>query len=112
MKEFCKQRGLEAVRELWRGPKVNFRPELFLDQRFCDSQPTEFAQKFDTPVPLGEDKSIVDEGVCIRIDSMVPQIYKAKSPLFLEHETKLIDQGAEDLEAEQSVTEAPDENHN
>jgi hypothetical protein len=33
----------------------------------------------------------------------VPEIYKAKSPAFLEHETKLLDKGEEDLESAEAA---------
>lgn len=49
-------------------------------------------------VPLSNPKS-VDEGFCLRIEGQVPRIYKAKSPLFFEHETKLLDKGEVDLES-------------
>lgn len=55
----------------------------------------------DVPVPLSED-SPCDEGVCIRIEGMIPQIYKCKSPMFLQYETKLLDTGEEDLESSQT----------
>ncbi|WP_016887147.1 RNA ligase family protein [Mycobacteroides abscessus] len=51
-----------------------------------------------TPVPLSDPKT-VDEGICVRIEGRVPQIFKAKSPLFLEHETKSLDAGELDLES-------------
>ncbi len=98
LREFCKQRGLQHVKELWRGPKDMFNPADWIDKRFADMG----LNLVDAPVKLDE-KSPVDEGVCIRIDTIVPTIYKAKSPIFLQHETDLIDQGAEDLEAEQSA---------
>lgn len=99
VKEFCTQRGLKYVAELWRGLKRDFYPQRYLDMRFCD----EDNLGIDNPVILSN-AGTVDEGVCVRIDTMVPTIYKAKSPKFLEHETRLIDQGVEDLEAEQSTT--------
>lgn len=102
VREFCHQRGLKHVPELWRGPKSKFRPKNYIDIRFFDKKRRKWT---DSPVPLNDDKNLVDEGVCVRIDTLVPQIYKAKSPIFLQHETKLIDQGADDLEAEGSVPE-------
>jgi hypothetical protein len=100
VKEFCAQRGLNCVRELWRGKKRDFDAQKYLDVRFCDQKRRKF---IDTVVQLDDNRELVDEGVCIRVDTIVPTIYKAKSPIFLEHETKLIDEGAADLEAEQST---------
>lgn len=45
------------------------------------------------------DKKTVDEGICLRQEGLVPKILKAKSPIFLGHETKLLDEGVEDLES-------------
>lgn len=102
VKEFCKQRGLKHVPELWRGAKKKFDVTKYIDKRFCDMRARSFT---DAVVNLGDNKELVDEGVCIRIDTLVPTIYKAKSPIFLQHESKLIDQGAADLEAEGSIPE-------
>lgn len=102
VKEFCKQRGLNHVPELWRGPKGKFDPQKFIDIRFADEKKRKWT---DSPVPL-DDNGTVDEGVCVRIDTICPTLYKAKSPIFLQHETKLLDEGAEDLESDQSVSEA------
>lgn len=50
-------------------------------------------------LPLSGSKKLVDEGVCIRAESQVPCILKAKSPIFLQFETKMLDKEADDLEA-------------
>ncbi len=62
---------------------------LILDIRLQDA--------FAMALPLEPDT--VDEGVCVRIDAITPRIYKAKSPKFLEHETKILDRGEADLES-------------
>lgn len=92
VKEFCQQHGLKAVKELWRGKLRDFTVEAFLDKQFSEI--------YTDVVPL--DAGIVDEGVCIRIDKLTPYILKAKSPLFLEHESKQLDSGEIDLETEGS----------
>lgn len=44
------------------------------------------------------------EGVVIRMDHLDRfEVYKAKSKRFLEHETKMLDEGTEDIEADQSI---------
>lgn len=48
-------------------------------------------------LPLSDPKT-VDEGVCVRIEGMVPRLLKAKSSRFLEYETKALDAGTVDLE--------------
>jgi len=98
VKEFCAQRGLTTVKELWRGEKAGFKVEDFLDHRFADRK----GSYTDEPVEIvHDDPLIVDEGVCVRVEGMVPMIYKAKSPIFLQHETKMLDQEVTDIEAEQ-----------
>jgi hypothetical protein len=86
VKEFCKDRGLQHVPEFGRFSTSEFEEAVddYLDIRFADELP--YA---DCPVL---DAGLVDEGVCIRVDGLVPYILKAKSPKFLEHETKLLDE--------------------
>lgn len=96
VKEFCLSAGLTHVPELWRGQLRDFDPTLWLDHAgYADLR-----QFIAVPeaVPLAED-SPCEEGVCIRIEGLTPQILKAKSPLFLQHETKMLDAGTADIEA-------------
>lgn len=46
--------------------------------------------------------SMPEEGICIRVDSLIPEIYKAKSFRFLELETKQLDNGEVDVETNES----------
>lgn len=98
VKEFCRDRGLKHVPELWRGKHKDFKVDKFIDKRY--------AYEKGAWVPgnaiLLDDDSPVDEGVCVRADGLAPYILKAKSPRFFEHETKMLDQKARDLEAEGS----------
>jgi hypothetical protein len=98
VKEFCAARGIKHVPELWSGPHCMFKAEDWLDSRFHD-------EGHDSP-NLGPNKKLVDEGVCIRAERLVPYITKAKSPIFTSHETKLLDEGLEDLESAESYEEA------
>lgn len=93
-REFCRDRGLKTVPELWRGKHKDFVVEEFIDKRFQD-------EGYAGVVPLDKE-SPVDEGVCIRVDGIAPYILKAKSPVFYEHETKMLDEEALDMEAEGS----------
>jgi len=43
-----------------------------------------------------------DEGVIVRTEGMMPNFYKAKSPVFLAHETKQLDTGDVDVESQES----------
>lgn len=106
IKTFCKTNGLNHVPELWRGSVFDLvedksRAPLikqFLDTRYFD----ELHGGYRNALWLGENKDIVDEGVCIRIEGINPRVYKCKSPKFLEHESGLLDKGEEDLESSQN----------
>ncbi len=92
VKEFCTTLGLKPVVELWQGTLQELNPLMFLDRRLYDDG-------FSQAVPLASE-SLCDEGVCIRIEGITPQIYKAKSPMFLAHETKMLDKGEVDVESQ------------
>jgi hypothetical protein len=47
----------------------------------------------------------VDEGVVVRKEGITPYVLKAKSPIFLGHESKLLDAEVVDLESEESHVE-------
>lgn len=89
VKQFCAEINLSVVPELGRLKHEQFVPQYFLDKRYKE-------QVSPDAVPL--DPDTVDEGICIRVDDLTPKIYKAKSPKFFEHETKLLDKGEVDLE--------------
>lgn len=92
VKEFCRNTGLKQVPELYNGKHKNLNIEKFID--------TSYYPKYKNAVPLSKD-SPVDEGVCIRAEGILPTILKAKSPIFFEHETKMLDQEVDDIEEEQ-----------
>ncbi len=92
---WCRDRDLKHVPDLWEGPHSAFVAEDWTDRRFADDG-------HPSALPLGKDKKLVDEGVCVRADGLVPVILKAKSPVFLAHETKLLDKEVVDIESEQS----------
>lgn len=96
VKHFAADRGLKHVPELWRGPHGEFIADEWIDARFSAWIP---GATTDRPVPLSAPKT-VDEGVCVRTDiGRAPYILKAKSPVFLAHETKMLDEEAVDMEA-------------
>lgn len=102
VKEFCRDRALKHVPELWVGMHKYFKAEDWMDKNY-------FAEGYKNAVPLDDD-SPCDEGVCVRVDGIAPYILKAKSPEFFAHETKMIDEGAVDTE-EESKDEAADEDN-
>lgn len=94
VKEFCKDSGLKHVPELSRVNALELEAvvEDYLDKRFYDIGYRN--------CPQLDSGKLVDEGICIRVDGLVPYILKAKSPLFFEHETKLLDKDIVDIESD------------
>lgn len=101
VKEFCASAGLKHVPELWSGNEfvlpndedhdwedqfIHEYQDGYLDKRLAEEFPDQEL------VPLSDPKT-VDEGVCVRVEGLIPSIFKAKSPLFLAHETKQLDTG-------------------
>jgi hypothetical protein len=105
VRHWCEDRGLDHVPELWRGPHAEFDANLWMDYRYADFVGAAGIDFPDQPVPLSDAKT-VDEGVCVRTDvGRAPYILKAKSPVFLNYETKMLDEGVVDLESEASEVE-------
>jgi len=98
-KEFCHDRGLNTVPELYSGPMPTEEEIVseYIDKRFHE-------EGYAGAVPLDKE-SPVDEGICIRVDMLAPYILKAKGEKFYAHESAMIDEEAEDLEVEGSTTE-------
>lgn len=99
VKAFCDLNGMLTVPELWRGTLGEFKLKRNL-KKFIDKR---LADKFEQALPVSE--GLVDEGVCVRVEGtrLTPYIMKAKSPLFFEHETAMLDARATDIEAEAST---------
>lgn len=98
MEQWCAERGFSTAPILWRGRHDEFIADSWTERRYYDEW-KDLTHFRESPVPLSHPK-LVDEGVCIRHDG--PHgvyILKAKSPSFLEHETKVLDTGDVDLEA-------------
>lgn len=96
-KEFCHDRGIKVVPELYSGPMPTEEEIVseYIDKRFHD-------EGYAGAVPL-DPESPVDEGICIRVDMLAPYILKAKGEKFYAHESAMIDEEAEDLEVEGST---------
>ena len=89
VREFCKERGLKHVPELWNGFNAFINPDDWMDRRFFDARYED--HYIDLPLPLASE-SPVDEGVVIRKDGIVPIALKLKGPKFYEYETKTMDE--------------------
>lgn len=96
VKEFCRNTGLKCVPTFEKTIHEKFDAQQYLDKIHSEMYPQ--ALWLDEGAPC-------DEWVCIRREWIQPYITKAKSPMFLEHETKMLDQGVEDIESEQSLSD-------
>jgi hypothetical protein len=96
IKDFCLLHDLKHVPELWKGHHRDFDALSFMDKKYYISYPQS--------VRLA-DNSPCDEGVCVRKEGFYPYVSKAKSPIFIAHESKAKDQNARDIEEEQSGVE-------
>jgi len=90
VKEFCNSIGVKHVPELDYGHWLDESEiaEYWLDKRLADC--------LSNVLPV--DYGTVDEGICLRREGLRPLILKAKSPMFLQHETKMLDKEVEDIE--------------
>ena len=101
-KRFAKDIGVRYVPELAVVEHYDFRADDWMDRKYYENYLEGFEFN-ETPVPLSPD-SPCDEGVCVRWDG--PNgiyILKAKAPLFLGYETKMLDAGEEDTESQESA---------
>jgi hypothetical protein len=108
VKDFCAKRGLEHVKQWYHGPARGFYPgpdhgipveewqagflraveNAFIKDDFC---------------PFN-DFSVPAEGVVVKVERLdEAEAYKIKNYRFLEHETKALDKGETDIEAEQEA---------
>lgn len=93
MEEWCHNNGLKVCPVLCHTNLSSFNYKDFMDKKFTN--------EYHNAVPLSPD-SPCDEGIVIRIeDTLVPQFFKCKSPLYLGHETKVLDSEYVSLEEDQ-----------
>lgn len=97
VKRVCHEWGFKHVPEIYVGPKKDLNVDEYIDKRFVEELGLRQC------VPLG-DKSPVDEGLAIRVDGITPFILKAKCPVFLGHETKILDDGVVSIEDVEATT--------
>lgn len=113
VQKFAEARGWHVVPELAQQSGVDLEPwisSLFLDKRLSElgdavydfGGPSHEERRYPQAVPLSDPKT-VDEGVVVRYDGgLQPTVRKAKSPVFLGHESKVMDDGLTDTEEEQA----------
>lgn len=93
IKKFCISNWLEYVHELYVWKHKDFIPEEYMDKRYKDM--------WYNTLQLSDNES-VDEWFVVRVEWLNPQLWKWKSPLFFEYESKQLDSWQEDLESTQS----------
>jgi hypothetical protein len=94
VEKFCERRGLDVVPTLMKTSFRTITPSELVDVKLRN--------RFSGALQLSDPKSF-DEGVCIRNQNHV--VTKHKSPLFLQYESKMMDEQAADIEGEQAVAE-------
>lgn len=97
---FCEMTGLKAVPTFEIMTHEKFEASQFLDKIFSEMYPQ--------ALPL-DPESPCDEWVCLRRESLLPYITKAKSPNFFEFESKQLDTWEEDIESLESNTPSLDD---
>jgi hypothetical protein len=103
IKEFCNENGLKYCSEIFVGKHSEFK-ELypkFIDKKHHDLWLESPNLMNEEPIECS-DNSSCDEGMCIRVERIKPFITKIKYPLFLNHETGLLDKGIIDVETSES----------
>lgn len=100
VEQFCASIGVKTVPVIHMFDEfASAEDELNITKAYADAYlDRNLAEKYRAAIPLSNPLS-VDEGICVRVEGQVPRIFKAKSPIFFEHETKMLDKGEEDLEA-------------
>jgi len=109
VQDFCKKNGLNAVPELYYGfAKDCFtyiyhlaeEPHNFPDQKWNEEFLTEIKQTYNERDCFMCKNKVPEEGIVLRIERLDFEAYKQKSNRFYERETKLLDEGVEDIESE------------
>lgn len=96
IKDFCYATWMKFVPEMCIAPHWMIDvAESYMNRRFYDVDPYLWC------VPLDKE-SPCDEWVIVRREWIIPYLTKAKSPDFLEMETKLLDEWVEDIETQES----------
>lgn len=106
LKEFCNNKNLEHVPEIWRGRFSDFDYSIYTNKDFVKDLKLTNCHKLDDGAPCSE-------GVIIRKEGMRPLLTKYKSPDFLLMETDEADKGnisIEDIECIPEGTENESQN--
>jgi len=100
VQDFCHKNGLNPVTQLFYGTASEFSDERLTEDHWEAKFLETIKEKFNEKDCYMCNNKVPEEGVVIRIDGMDFEAYKQKSNRFYERETKLLDQGIEDIESE------------
>lgn len=101
LKEKANWLGIPLVEEFYYGAAKDLYPYIPVDEdwhgTFLDELRVKFLEK---KVEENLVKKVPDEGIVLRIEAATIRAYKLKSMSFLQHETKMYEEGSEDIESE------------
>lgn len=101
VQQWCFINGLKVVPELYYGPAVDFDITVTNDDNFHNSLLKAIGEKYLERDCWMCNNKVPAEGVVLRLERLDFEAYKHKSFAFYERETKLMDQGQNDIEEEQ-----------
>lgn len=102
VKEMCERFGLEYVHAFYHGPAWQLYPEMNTEEHWHENFMKELEKDY-----LGKDcfmcvNKVPAEGIVLRKEALGEfKAYKLKSFEFMEYETKMMDEGQEDIESNQ-----------
>lgn len=99
VQDFCHKNGLNPVTQLYYGSASEFSDERLTEEHWETKFLETIKEKFNEKDCYMCNNKVPEEGVVIRIEGPEFEAYKQKSTRFYERETKLLDQGVEDIES-------------
>lgn len=109
VKECVKHIGVEAVPEIFYGKAKELVTNLdIVGEKSDEDWRKEFFEHLTAEFVCDQDSQfcrnqVPEEGIVLRKEGLLIEVYKLKSFRFLQHETKMLDKGEVDLETEQTV---------
>ena len=98
VQDFCRKNHLTPVPELFYGQAKEFSDERMTEENWRDKFLQTLQEKFLDKQCYICLNSVPEEGIVLRKDQLDLEVYKLKSPKFLQKETKDLDKGEENIE--------------
>lgn len=103
VQQYCKKMGLKVVPELFYGFAGDLFPSVDINDiedidKWRNQFLVEIRNNFNNKQCYMCNNNVPEEGCVIRVEDIDLKVYKQKSLLFLERETKQLDKGEEDIE--------------